>query len=220
MDADLLRTRILERLAATDKKRVPVSVAIGKGRDYLSNFLNGEKNSIAMEVLPRLAEELECPVEFFIDPGANENLPQASPGEVLLPIRGYVGASPDGRIIFAHGDEIRDYALMPEGATPRSVGLLVNGHSMRGVADEGAIIFFDDQRTPPSPDMLGHVVVVETESGDVLVKRLLKGSRRGVYDLESIVGPTLADQRLRWAAHINSIVPPYRARQIIRTLAA
>jgi hypothetical protein len=64
--------------------------------------------------------------------------------------------------------------------------------------------------------MLGHVVVVEIDTDEVLVKRLLRGSRPGLYDLESIAGPTREDARLRWAAHITAIIPPFQARRIIR----
>jgi hypothetical protein len=87
---------------------------------------------------------------------------------------------------------------------------------MRGVADDGALIYFEDQRTPPTPDMLGHVVVVEVDTDEVLVKRLLRGSRPDRFDLESAAGPTRHDARLRWAAHITAIIPPYQARRIIR----
>jgi hypothetical protein len=65
--------------------------------------------------------------------------------------------------------------------------------------------------------MLGQIVVVETDGDEVLVKRLLRGSRAGRYDLESIVGPTRHDCALRWAAHITAIIPPYQARRIIRS---
>ncbi|WP_312165729.1 S24/S26 family peptidase [Phenylobacterium sp.] len=88
-------------------------------------------------------------------------------------------------------------------------------HSMRGLADDGALIYFEDQRSSPSPDMLGQVVVVETDTDEVLVKRLLRGSGPGLYDLESVAGPTRHDARLRWAAHITAIIPPYQARRII-----
>jgi hypothetical protein len=64
--------------------------------------------------------------------------------------------------------------------------------------------------------MLGHVVVVELDTEEVLVKRLLRGSRAGLYDLESIAGPTRQDARLRWAAHITAIIPPFQARRVIR----
>ncbi|MBS0331228.1 MAG: peptidase S24, partial [Proteobacteria bacterium] len=44
------------------------------------------------------------------------------------------------------------------------------------------------------------MVVVELDTEEVLVKRLLRGSQPGTYDLESIAGPTRQDARLRWAA--------------------
>jgi len=65
--------------------------------------------------------------------------------------------------------------------------------------------------------MLGHVVVVEVDTDEVLVKRLLRGSRAGLYDLESVAGPTRQDARLRWAAHITAIIPPFQARRIIQS---
>jgi hypothetical protein len=50
----------------------------------------------------------------------------------------------------------------------------------------------------------------------VLVKRLLRGSMPGRYDLESLAGPTRQDAKLRWAAHITAIIPPFQARKVIR----
>ncbi|MFN7144911.1 MAG: thioredoxin domain-containing protein, partial [Myxococcota bacterium] len=49
-----------------------------------------------------------------------------------------------------------ELAPIPPGGTERAAALRVVGHSMRGVADDGALIYFEDQRTPPTPDMLGH----------------------------------------------------------------
>lgn len=140
--------------------------------------------------------------------------PSAEPG--FVPIVGMVGANPDGVVLFAMGQEPTDLAPIPPGGTEKAAALRVAGHSMRGVADDGALIYFEDQRTPPTPDMLGHVVVVEIDTDEVLVKRLLRGSRPGLYDLESVAGPTRHDARLRWAAHITAIIPPYQARRIIR----
>jgi transcriptional regulator with XRE-family HTH domain len=134
----------------------------------------------------------------------------------FVPIIGRVGANPEGLVLFATGQEPGDLAPIPPGGTDRAVALQVVGHSMRGVADDGALIYFEDQRTPPTPDMLGHVVVVEIDTDEVLVKRLLRGSRAGRFDLESVAGPTRHDARLRWAAHITAIIPPYQARRIIR----
>ncbi|MGQ3018314.1 LexA family transcriptional regulator [Phenylobacterium sp.] len=134
-----------------------------------------------------------------------------------VPILGRVGANPEGVVLFATGQDAGDLAPIPPGGTDKAAALRVVGHSMRGLADDGALIYFEDQRTPPTPDMLGHVVVVEIDTDEVLVKRLLRGSRAGLYDLESVAGPTRQDARLRWAAHITAIIPPFQARRIIQS---
>ena len=134
-----------------------------------------------------------------------------------VPILGRVGANPEGVVLFATGQDAGDLAPIPPGGTDKAAALRVVGHSMRGLADDGALIYFEDQRTPPTPDMLGHVVVVEIDTDEVLVKRLLRGSRSGLFDLESVAGPTRQDARLRWAAHITAIIPPFQARRIIQS---
>lgn len=135
----------------------------------------------------------------------------------LVPVLGRVGANPDGEVIFATGQGGDESAPLPPGGSDQAVALKVVGASMRGLADDGALIYFEDQRTPPSADMLGHVVVLETEGGEVLIKRLLKGARRGVFHLESIEGPIRENVRIRWAAHITAIIPPHQARKILRS---
>jgi transcriptional regulator with XRE-family HTH domain len=134
----------------------------------------------------------------------------------LVPVIGHVGANPDGTVLFALGQDPAELAPIPPGGSEQARALKVVGHSMRGVADDGALIYFEDQRSAPSLDMLGHVVVVELDTDEVLVKRLLRGSRSGLYDLESVAGPMRRDARLRWAAHITAIIPPFQARRIIR----
>ena len=143
--------------------------------------------------------------------------PMAAAGEPgFVQVIGRVGANPEGVVLFATGQDPAELAPIPPGGTDKAAALKVVGHSMHGVADDGALIYFEDQRTPPTPDMLGHVVVVETDTDEVLVKRLLRGSRPGLYDLESVAGPMRRDARLRWAAHITAITPPFQARRIIR----
>lgn len=140
-----------------------------------------------------------------------------------VPIIGRVGADPEGRIIRAAAQAANDSAPMPTGGTSDSVAVEVDGHSMRGFADDGALVYFEDQRTPPSEDMFGEVVVVQLARGDdpsddedILIKRLQRGSREGLYDLESIVGPPLRDVSIRWAAEITQITPPRQARRLIK----
>jgi transcriptional regulator with XRE-family HTH domain len=152
-----------------------------------------------------------------IDTTEPDAVPRQKPDPILVPIIGRVGADSEGVVLFATGQEAGDLAPLPPGGTNRAVALRIAGHSMRGVADDGGLIYFEDQRTPPTPDMLGHVVVVETDADEVLVKRLLRGSKAGRYDLESVVGPTKENCKIRWAAHITAIIPPHQARRIIRS---
>jgi phage repressor protein C with HTH and peptisase S24 domain len=140
--------------------------------------------------------------------------------DVLVPVIGRVAADPSGVVLFATGQETGDLVPLPPGGTHKAVALRVVGQSMRGLVDDGGLIYFEDQRSQPSRDMLGEVVVVETDADEVLVKRLMRGSRGGLYDLESIEGPIRKNCKIRWAAHITAIIPPHQARRIIRSSAA
>lgn len=134
----------------------------------------------------------------------------------LLPISGKVGAAPDGRVLQAEGQGTGDFAPMLPGMSPDAIILEVDGISMRGVADNGGLIYYQDSKDPPTDDMLGQFVVVGLPSGEVLIKRLLRGSAPGLFDLESQVGEPRKDERVLWAAHIAAIIPPWMARRIIR----
>jgi len=144
-----------------------------------------------------------------------ETAPAPAPAPSHVPIIGFVGANPDGSVLYADGQESGDLVPLPPGGDDSARALEVRGHSMPGLAEDGALIYFEEQHSTPAPDMLGHPVVLETETGEVLVKRLLRGRSRGRYDLESIAGPTREDVRIRWVARISAIIPPWKARQII-----
>lgn len=144
------------------------------------------------------------------------------PDQILAPIVGHVGADPEGRIVRTLVQAANDHVPLPIGATSNCVAVQVDGHSMRGFADDGSLIFYENLETPPSDDLIGEKVVVqlagddEADDPDVLIKILRRGSKPGLYDLESINGPTMKDVRVRWAAEIIQITPPRQARRLIR----
>lgn len=137
-------------------------------------------------------------------------------GERLVPILGYVGADSEGTVIYVTGQANGDLVPLPPGGGELSRGLEVRGHSGGDFAPQGSIIYFDDQRHPPTPDMIGHPCVIETDDGRVLLKRLLRGSAPGLFDLESISGPRLPDVQIRWAALVTFVALPHQARKIKR----
>jgi DNA-binding XRE family transcriptional regulator len=158
------------------------------------------------------AEAFGVRAEWLYD----ETGPTQAGSEPMVRIIGRVGADTEGTVMHTTGQEGFDTAPIPPGGTSAAVALEVVGHSMRVVAEDGSLIYFEDQRNPPTPDMLGYYCIVETEDGRVLFKRLLRGSAAGFYMLESQVGPTIEDVRLRWAAEPTAIIPPKQARRIIR----
>jgi len=158
------------------------------------------------------AEAFGVRAEWLYDATA----PMQPTAEPMVRIIGRVGADAEGAVIHVTGQEGFDTVPLPPGGASTAVALEVVGHSMRAVAEDGSLIYFEDQRNPPTPDMLGYYCIVETEDGRVLFKRLLRGSTPGLYMLESQVGPPIEDVRLRWAAEPTAIIPPRQARRIIR----
>jgi hypothetical protein len=54
--------------------------------------------------------------------------------------------------------------------------------------------------------LLGFEAAVRTDDGRRYLKRILRGSERGSYDLESHNSPLIRDVRIVWAASIAAVV--------------
>lgn len=133
----------------------------------------------------------------------------------LVELIGRVGANPDGRVLLAHADRTHDRAPIPFSGITATAALEVAGHSMPDFAEDGALIYIGEQLHEPTPEMFGRIVVAQTDTDEVLVKRLLRGSAANLYDLQSIAGPLRQDVRLTWVARITAIVPPPESQRLI-----
>lgn len=145
---------------------------------------------------------------------------EGSPEPRTVPIVGLAGAGPDSSILFSEAQGEIGEAPMPVNGTETTVALEVRGDSMRGIADDGALIYYDDRRDPPTADMLGQICVVGLEDGRVLVKYLSPGRKRHSFTLTSVAAPDMMDVRVAWAALVTAIIPPRAAQQMIRKGAA
>lgn len=187
-----------------------------QSQSAISAWEKGEREP-GRDVVARLARELS------VDPRSLEVDDFVEGEEALVPIIGTVGADPTGLVIRTANQD--DYGMVdpPTGGTSKSVALLVEGHSMGKIIEDGSLIYFENQETPPSADLLGQKVVVqlagdgdESTDPDVLVKILRRGNKPNTFDLESINGPTLEDVKVRWAAEIIQIIPPRQAKRLIK----
>lgn len=194
------------RLAANYTTATDAASALGVSRDSYIQYENG-----TMRLPVKKAEHFAK--RFKTSP---EHLLFGRVDSALVRIIGTVGAATDGTVVMETAHERWDFAPVAPGGTAAASALEVRGGSMPGLAEDGALLYFEEQVTKPGKDMMGRIVIVETIDGRVLVKRLLRGSSKGLFDLESILGPTLEDVQLKWAAHITAIIPPIQAQKIIR----
>lgn len=136
--------------------------------------------------------------EWILD---GEGAPQNKILNVHVRIVGEVG--PGSVVHFYADDKIKNSAESPLGANVNTVAIEVREGSMRGIGDNGWLYFFDHLREPPTSELIGKLCVVGLDDGQILVKTLQPGRKKGRYDLESASEPTMRDQRVAWAARIT-----------------
>jgi len=159
---------------------------------------NGDRNP-SRAAAKRYARAYHVRWEWLLE---NEGAPRLKASVKLV---GYVERG--SKVVFYPVAEVRDCAELPPNVGVATVALEVRGGLMRGVANDGWLFFFDDEKRPPSRDLVGKLCVVGLKNGDVLIRELQPGRKRGRYDLESSNEPTLRDQQVTWAARITWIKP-------------
>jgi len=129
----------------------------------------------------------------------------ADPTSETVPVVGLVGAG-SVATLFAEGQGPLDYVEPPQNATPHTVALQVNGTSLGPAWDE-SIIYYDDVRSPVTPDLHGRLCVVGLPDGRVLVK-ILKAAGDGTFHLlsNSLEEPLL-NEEVAWAARVKAAHP-------------
>lgn len=183
--------------------------ALGVKYPTYASHENGSRG-IESEALQHYARRFGVSVDWLLT-GIGDS--QRQPDTV--PIRGKAGAGPDGTVMFATGDDHLGEAEAPINATADTSGLEVEGQSMRGVAEDGSLIFYDG-REPPNEGHIGELCVCWLQDERVMVKYPYPGSQAGLWNLESTSAQTLRDVPIRWFSHVITIVPRRAARALIR----
>lgn len=193
----------LRKLRGWSQDRLADESNLGN-KGYISDLENGRRPIPPGRSLEKLAAVLGVTVSELVGYDA---------AEAMVPIIGQLGSDPEGRVILTDG---RDQAPIPLGGTPNAAALEVVGNAMAWLSADGGLIYFEHQRLPPTEDMIGYYVVCELDDGRVLLRRLLRGLKRGHHSLMSQLGPGGEDVRIVWAAEPIAIIPPKQAKLIIR----
>jgi transcriptional regulator with XRE-family HTH domain len=182
--------------------------AINLSQDSLAKLVGVDQSTVALwetdktspreETLSQLAQILYLTPEFlrYGPPREAPSMPQCT-----VPVVGFVIA---GNEIKPLGRRVMQETAAPpvfDKDTPEpTAALIVRGDSMWPVYRDGDILFFSDHAKPN--DMIGTECVVKLDDGTMLVKRVMSGSRRGLYTLASYNAPEIHDVSIEWAAPV------------------
>jgi hypothetical protein len=122
-----------------------------------------------------------------------------------VPVAGYVGAGAEAHFYaVAQGD--LDEVDAPDGSTKETVAVEIRGDSL-GTFFDRWLVFYDDVRSPVTPDLVGKLCVVGLSDGRVLIKKLQRSRVHGQFNLVSQTEPPITDAAVDWAARVKSMTP-------------
>lgn len=154
-------------------------------------------------------EMIEAAARFFneLPPGFEDMVGwlDTRPGAVEVPLVGYVGAGAEAHF-YAESQGPFDMVPAPDGVTPSTVAVEIHGGSLGELFDHW-IVFYDDVRSPVTPDLIGRLCIVGLEDDRILIKKIKASKTKGLYHLLSNMEEPILDASVRWAAKVKSMVP-------------
>ena len=162
--ATRLETRLETKIGTRTRRKGFVGVLgkMGHGEDE-----GEEEEGSVVSSLHRVGESRDCPIVGIVRAGSEiEYWNDQFPGGESIGVPGE---------LFGDGD----------GVVRRWGGVVVRGESMSPIFDDGDILFFDMRYGGEASGLIGRACVVETAAGGAMVKRLERGRKAGMYNLES-----------------------------------
>lgn len=198
--------RLRQARTAAGLTQSDVATAAGVSPQAVSGWERGESVP-EMEKLRVIARGVHSSVSWLLeDEGGGLEGGDLADGPTV-PLKGYVRAGAHAQYLPLNDDEL-DRVEAPAGSTSRTVALEIRGDSLGELFDRW-LVFFDDVRSPVTPDLLGKLCVVWVNDGRVLIKKVKK-QRNGLFALYSNYekqDPPIEDVQLDGAARVKAMVP-------------
>jgi transcriptional regulator with XRE-family HTH domain len=176
---------------AASRPRAPVS------QQVVQHLLSGRNGT--SRHLPAMAEALGVGLEWLATGKGSPHGPRRA--EALLV--GKVGAGSE-ITRFDEGTVLAGVEAPPGVEAPNVAE--ISGDSQYPL-QEGWLIFYGPEHQGVAEECLGKLCVVQVKDGPTLLKTLKRGSRKGLFRLESWNAPPREDVKLLWAARVIDIRP-------------
>lgn len=172
---------------------------VGKQQTTISSWERG-RTEPARDDVQRIAEALRLSVSELELAGGGGPPPRR------VRLVGYVGAGAEAHY-HAAADDPDEEVEAPENASNETVAAEIRGVSL-GPAFDRWLVYYDDVRSPVTPDMHGQLCVVGLPTDQVLVKVLRPSGTPGRFHLISNGGEEpIFDQEVSWAAKVTNMRP-------------
>lgn len=142
-------------------------------------------------------------------------LESARSGQTKVALVGLIGA---GAVIdTAHADDNGDeWVDLPFSLPDELIAFEVVGESMLPVYESGEIVVCLRNQVRATDDYVGKRAAVRTADGARYIKRIMRGPRKGRYDLESWNARTMENVQIAWVGEIVATIPPWSVRRLAR----
>lgn len=177
-----------------------LSKAVGQAQTTISSWERGRTEPTRDDV-QRVAEALGIDVAMLELEGG----PTSETGAGMVRVVGYVGAG-DAAHFYDSAQGPFDEVPAPKDATEHTVAAEVRGQSI-GRFFDGWLVFYDEVRSPVTPDLFGKLCVVGLPDGRVLVKWLRPSKAEGYFHLLSETEGPMNDEQVAWAARVRELRP-------------
>ncbi|WP_438852633.1 hypothetical protein [Brevundimonas nasdae] len=205
MDLKAIVQRIHDRLAAVSKTARGASLEAGLSEDAIRNMERaaraGAQSGASVKTITALAPVLETTVAWLLEGAGDEQREHATD---TVPVVGYVSAGAVA-VLYDAGQGPFDMVPAPEGSTKNTVAAEIRGDSLGPIFDSW-LVYWDDVRSPVTPDLLGELCVIGLPDGRIVVKKLRQASNGLFHLISNLEGPML-DQEILWAAKVSRMTP-------------
>lgn len=175
---------------------------------------SGRQSGVRSDTLEKLAKGLETTTQWLLREEGPENVAEPvhldseqvladSDPTMTVPVAGFVSAGAQVVLLPLAAGEL-DRVPAPAGSTDSTQCLEIRGDSLGELFDRW-LVFYNDVRSPVTPDLIGKLCVAGLADDRVVVKKIKRVD--GHYALFSNTEPPILGVTIMWAAKVIDMRP-------------